>query len=208
VLVDFPEPVLRRMRIGDRIQIYAEGLGLRFPDFPGLEVHNCAPRVIERWGLRAVKSRIRVPVTHLIPAGLMGSGIGRDNTVRGDYDIQLFDPETRRRFGLDRLRFGDFVALIHADNRFGRAVHRNYVSVGVVVHGDSQVSGHGPGVVTLLTGEARHLEPAVDRQANLAVALRLRRPAAPRASATLIDKERRDRAVGRSGAGRTRGLTR
>lgn len=34
VLVDFPPQVLSRLRIGDRIQIYSYGLGLRLLDFP------------------------------------------------------------------------------------------------------------------------------------------------------------------------------
>ena len=54
----------------------------------------------------------------------MGSGIGRNNTVRGDYDIQLFDPKMNRRLGLDKLRYGDFVAVVDADNRFGRSYCR------------------------------------------------------------------------------------
>lgn len=192
VLADFPGSVLTRLRIGDRLQIYAQGVGLRLIDHPGIHVHNCSPRLIRAWGLRDAGRRVRVPVTHLIPAGIMGSGIGRNNTVLGDYDIQLFDQQARRRHGLGSLRIGDMVAIVGADNRFGRAYHQDYLSIGIVVHGDSSVSGHGPGVVTLLTGEARYLEPFRDRHANMALMLRLRRPQAPRSQPTLIDRQRRD----------------
>ena len=44
----------------------------------------------------------------------MGSGLGRDNTFRGDYDINLFDPETVREFGLEDLRLGDIVAITYS----------------------------------------------------------------------------------------------
>ncbi len=201
VLVDFPATVLRRLRIGDGIQIYAHGLGLRFPDFPGLAVYNCSPRLIRNWGLRALRQRIQVPVTHLIPAAIMGSGLGRDNAVRGDYDIQLFDPRVRRQLRLNTLRFGDFVAVMHGDTRFGRAYHKNYVTIGVVVHSDSTASGHGPGVVTLISGEARYLEPIRDPQANLAYKLRMRRPAPAVPHPTYLAKERRMAARSRARAG-------
>lgn len=174
VLVDFPFEVLRRLRIGDRVQVYSFGVGLRLPDYPWLTVVNCAPRLLERWGLRARPPRLSVPVTHRIPAGIMGSGLGRDNSCRGDYDIQLSDLALIRRLGLDRLRFGDLIAIDHADTRFGRAWHRGFTTIGAVVHGDSVKSGHGPGVVTLMTGESRFLEPVPDARANLAAILGLR----------------------------------
>jgi hypothetical protein len=207
VLVDFPAKVLAKLQIGDRMQIYGHGLGMRFLDHPGVHVYNCSPRLIRHWGLTGAGRRLRVPVTHLIPAALMGSGLGRGSTVMGDYDIQLFDQQVRRQYGLGSLRIGDMVALAHADNRFGRAYHQGYLSVGIVVHGDSSVSGHGPGVVTLLTGPARCLEPVRERQANLAVILRLRRPQTPRPQATLIEKQRPPGSRRRSSASTERGDT-
>ncbi|MCG8489471.1 MAG: DUF4438 domain-containing protein [Chromatiales bacterium] len=174
VLLDFPKKVLLKLRIGDRVQVYTYGLGLRMLDHPNLTVVNAAPKLLQRWGLRSAPPKLFVPVTHRIPAGLMASGLGRDNTVRGDYDIQLSDPESLRRFGLGRLRFGDLVAIRQADNRFGRSRHGDFTSVGVVVHGDSVKAGHGPGVVTLISGESRYLELLHDSQANLARVLGIR----------------------------------
>lgn len=203
VLVDFPRDVLARLCIGDRLQVYAHGLGLRLLDFPAVRVHNCAPRLLRAWGIHTTGRRLRVPVTHLVPASIMGSGLGRSNSVMGDYDIQLFDPEARRCYGLGSLRIGDMVAIAHADNRFGRAYHSGFISIGIVVHADSTTAGHGPGVVTLLTGEGRWLEPLRDRRANLALLLSLRQPAPARPRATLIDKEReaqRTAALKRRGA--------
>lgn len=190
VLVDFPEETLRRLRIGDRIQIDACGLGMRFIDHPEVGVLNCSPRLARRWGLLSIPPILKAPVTHLIPASVMGSGIGRSEAVRGDYDIQLFDPEVRRRFRLDSLRFGDMVGIVHSDSRFGRAYRRGSITVGVVVHGDSTVSGHGPGVLALLTGNARFLQPIRDPQANLAKILRARELPGARAYPTLIQAHR------------------
>lgn len=174
VLVDFPEPVLRRLRIGDRVQIDSIGLGLRLLDHPAVRVSNCAPALIERWGLQSEGDRLLVPVTHLVPGGIVGSGLGRNTVWRGDFDIQLFDAPTRRRYRLGTLRFGDLVAVVHTDARFGPAYRSGAVTVGVVVHGDSTVSGHGPGVTALLTGPAAVLRPVCEPRANLAELFDLR----------------------------------
>jgi hypothetical protein len=181
LMVDFPTPVLRSIRIGDQIQVHSYGLGLRFLDHPDITVTSCSPRLVRRWGLRSDSVRLQVPVTHVLPGSIMGSGIGRPDAVRGDYDIQLFDPDIRRRFGLESLRFGDIVAILHSDSRFGRAYRRGSVTIAVVVHGDSTVSGHGPGVLALLTSMGGRIEPLVTSRANLAILLGLRRlpPATP-----------------------------
>ena len=47
--------------------------------------------------------------------------------------------------------------------------------MGVVVHSRSDVSGHGPGVASLLTSKDGALEPVVTRDANLGKILGLGR---------------------------------
>ena len=74
----------------------------------------------------------------------VGSGLGRYNFYLGDSDIQLLDQRMVRRFRLDRLRFGDLAAIADADHRFGRSFRTGAMTVGVVIHSDSTVSGHGP----------------------------------------------------------------
>jgi Domain of unknown function (DUF4438) len=80
----------------------------------------------------------------------VGSGLGRYNFYLGDCDIQLLDQRMVRRFRLDRLRFGDLAAIADADHRFGRSFRTGAMTVGVVIHSDSTVSGHGPGVTPCL----------------------------------------------------------
>ncbi len=174
VLVDFPPNVLRQLRIGDRVQVYSHGLGLQLPDYPDITVTNCSPALLRRWNIRADDRHLQVPVTHRIPAFMMGSGLGKNTVWRGDYDIQLFDPNIRDRFRLGSLRFGDLVAICDGDTRFGPAYRQSRVTIGIIVHGDSTVSGHGPGVTPLLTGPARRLQPVFNPQANLAVLFNLR----------------------------------
>jgi hypothetical protein len=170
---------MRRMCIGDRVQVYAIGIGTRMVDHPSITLVNCSPRFFARWEVRDMDSSLLVPVTHVIPARLMGSGLGKNNVARGDYDIQMCDPEATRRHRLGSLRFGDIVAIEDADNRFGRSQNGSYVSVGVVVHSESTVAGHGPGVVTLMSGPVDRLRIRRDPSANIAKILGIRRIAQP-----------------------------
>jgi hypothetical protein len=190
VLIDFPAAALRRLAIGDRIQVYAYGLGVRLLDHPDIAVFNASPRLLARWLALPGSGRLPVPITHRIPARIMGSGLGRNNVQRGDYDIQLFDAPTVRRFGLGTLRFGDLVAITDADNRFGRSYASGRTSVGVVVHSESTVAGHGPGVVTLLSGPADRFDLRIDAHANIARLLEIRAPAALRPTPTLVLRAR------------------
>lgn len=191
VIVDFPLDAMKRMRIGDRVQVYAYGLGLRLLDFAEISVLNCAPRLLVRWQLASRDRKLRVPVTHRLPAGIMGSGLGRNNAYRGDCDIQLFDPVLRRRHRLGELRFGDLVAIEGADTRHGRSFHSTFTTVGVVIHSDSTVAGHGPGVTTLLSGPSSSFELIRDPNANLARVLAVRPPAAPQPQRTFVDQTAR-----------------
>ncbi len=174
VIVDFPPVVLRRLAIGDRIQIRACGQGLELPDVPGVRCLNLSPRLMGRWRLSIHRGHLHVPVTHVIPAGIMGSGLGKSDGVLGDCDIQLSDPAIVRKYRLGSLRFGDLVAICALDNRFGPSVRLGTITVGIVVHSDSHVAGHGPGVTPLLVGRATVLKPVFSPRANIARVLGLR----------------------------------
>jgi hypothetical protein len=188
VLVDFDTRTLCRLDIGDRIQIYACGMGLQLPDFPEIVVTNCAPGLLRRWAPRPIGRALEVRVTHVLPAAIMGSGLGKNNVWRGDVDIQLFDPPTRRRHGLESLRFGDLVAVTDSDTRFGAAWRGGRVTIGVVVHSDSTIAGHGPGMTALLTGPATMLRPVRDSAANIAFLYGRREFVAPRARVPLAGR--------------------
>ncbi|HWQ08608.1 MAG TPA: DUF4438 domain-containing protein, partial [Holophaga sp.] len=152
VIVDFPRAVKERLTYDDRIIIHAQGQGLKLLDHPGITVFNLDPDLLDRLKITTTdQGRIRVPVTTVVPAACMGSGIGSVHVGTGDYDIMTSDPESVTQYGLDRIRFGDFVALQDHDNRFGRAYRKGAISIGVVVHSDCMRAGHGPGVTTLMT---------------------------------------------------------
>ncbi len=83
------------------------------------------------------------------------------------------DPDTVKEYQLDKIRFGDFVALMDHDNRFGRAYRQGAISIGIVVHSDCLLAGHGPGVTTLMTCETPQIKPVIDQKANIADILRI-----------------------------------
>jgi Domain of unknown function (DUF4438) len=199
VLVDFDTSTLLRLNIGDRIQVYALGLGLRLLDHPAITVTNAAPGLLRRWLPRQRGHVLEVGVTHVLPSSLIGSGLGKNTVWRGDFDIQLADPSLRRRFGLDTLRFGDFVAIANEDGRFGPSVRHGRLTIGVVVHGDSTVSGHGPGVTSLLTGPVNRLRPWHNSNANLAAVYNRRALTAPTSHLPLVEQiSRLDHATSRN----------
>jgi len=169
VIVDFPREAKEKMSYDDKILIFARGLGLCLSDYPEIKLFNLAPELLKRMKIgESPEHKLQVPVTTVVPAACMGSGLGSSNVASGDYDIMTGDPETFRQYHLDRLRFGDIVALLDHDNRFGRDYLRGAVSIGVVVHSDCLLAGHGPGVTTLMTCASPLIEPVIDPYANLA----------------------------------------
>jgi hypothetical protein len=174
VLVDFPPETLEKLMLGDKVLVKAFGVGLRLLDFSDVRVMNLDPRFLDAIDPKVEDDKLVVPVTHVVPAGIMGSGLGANQTYSGDYDIQLFDEGVRREFGLDDLRLGDLVAILDADHSFGRIYRKGAVSVGIVVHTNCVSSGHGPGVTTLFTSSVGRIVPRVDAKANIASLLRLR----------------------------------
>lgn len=175
VLVDFEPEVLEKLVIGDKVMVRACGLGLKLTDCPGVRVMNIDPDLLEKISLKSEKDVLSVPVTHTIPAAVMGSGLGSSHTYSGDYDIQLFDSTMVEEYGLDDVRLGGLVALIDADHTYGRVYRKGAVSVGVVVHSDCVVSGHGPGVTTIFTSSKGKIKPFIDPESNLANFLGIRK---------------------------------
>ena len=174
VMVDFSEEIMEKLIIGDKMMVKAYGVGLELVDYPEIKVMNIDPGLMRKLNFSESNGKLGIPVTHKVPARVMGSGLGADEVYTGDYDIQLFDEATNKEFGLDNLRFGDIVAILDTDHSFGRIYKKDAVSVGIVVHSDCVIAGHGPGVTTLFTSTSGMIEPVIDSNANLASILKLR----------------------------------
>jgi len=91
---------------------------------------------------------------------------------KSDYDIMTADKDYIKELGLDKLRFGDFVAIKNHDNRYGRSFRRGAVTIGIVIHGDCLWAGHGPGVTTLISAvEPGLIKYKITERANLGAIL-------------------------------------
>jgi hypothetical protein len=174
VLVDFQPEILEKLMLGDKILVKAFGVGLKLADFPDVKVMNMDPRFLEALNPKPNGDKLEVLVTHIVPAAIMGSGLGANQTQSGDYDIQLFDETIREQYGLEDLRLGDLVAIIDADHSFGRIYRQGAISVGIVVHTNCVTAGHGPGVTSLMTSTLGKIIPQIDAKANIAYLLKLR----------------------------------
>jgi len=168
VLVDFSSTVMDKLMIGDKIQVRAVGQGMVLKDYGDIQVMNCDPSLFQRLNIAVQNRQLVVPVTHVIPSSIMGSGIGSRHSFSGDYDIQVTDREIVQKYGLQNLRLGDVIAIRDADCRYGRAFHSGAISVGVVVHGSCLTSGHGPGVTIIMTTLEKLVVPKIEPGANIA----------------------------------------
>ncbi len=168
VIIDFSRDVKEKLIYDDKIIIFSKGLGLKLTDYPDIMIYNLASSLLKKMEIKEVDSKLRVPVTTVVPAVCMGSGVGKAHVASGDYDIMTSDSETVEKYKLNKIRFGDFVALIDHDNRYGRAYRKGAVTIGIIVHSDCLRAGHGPGVATLMTCKTSLIEPVIDPKANIA----------------------------------------
>lgn len=168
VLIDFADEDLERMAIDDKILIKSFGQGFALLDFPAVKFFNLDPGLFDRLGIEEKGGQLVVAVAAKVPAKLMGSGLGSADVASGDYDITTQDAGEISRLGLDRLRLGDLVALEDTDNSYGRCYKSGATTIGVVVHSDCLLAGHGPGVATILTTVEPVIVPRIDPEANIA----------------------------------------
>lgn len=125
-------------------------------------------------GIMVEDGQLVVPVVMEVPGTIMGSGIGGNFLETGDYDIQTTCPEIVERYNLKKLRLGDIVAIRDHYDFWGRGRYKGAVTVGTVIHGFSDSSGHGPGVDPLLSALPGKIRTRIDPDANTAYYLGIR----------------------------------
>ena len=168
LMVHFDREVKEKMTMDDKILIKAYGQGLILEDHPSIVVRNLDPNLLDKLNITEEGKKLKIGVAKLVPACIMGSGIGTVAPAAGDYDITLHDKKIVKKYGLDELRFGDIVAIMDADTRYGRNFRTGAVTIGVIVHSDCKMSGHGPGVTTIMSCKTPDIIPFIDENANLA----------------------------------------
>lgn len=174
ILIDFDPEVHDLLCVGDTIQIRAYGRGLELLDHPGIELKKMSPKLLNAMGLEDLGGgRLRVPVAMELPVRVMASG-AELNAEYVDQDITSGDRGLMKELGIDKLRLGDLVAIHHADHRFGRGYRKGHVAIALCIHGDSVMTGHGPGILTLMAATDAEIEWFIDPGANIARHLNIR----------------------------------
>ena len=164
VLAMFAPEVLTQLAPGDGISIDAHGIGLGDDAFPDLTCHSCSPELYKAMAQQS-DGQLRVRVAAVLPSVAAAAGLGMPAAMF-NMDLHTSSPPVA---DLARnLRFGDIVAVMDQDHRFGRRHRKGWAMVGIVSHGAAAGGGHGLGLMTLLTAPAERFAFEVSDKAQLA----------------------------------------
>lgn len=166
ILVQFSPEAHDMMAPGDRIQVMTKGQGLALEDYPGVALKKMSPRLFHALGITEDNGRLQVNVAMELPIRIMGSG-AELNSEYVDQDLMSGDRALMAELGIDQMRLGDVIAIRHADHHWGRSYRKDAVSICLCIHGDSVMTGHGPGILTLMTARNGEIDFTVDPRANL-----------------------------------------
>jgi hypothetical protein len=167
VMIQFAKKTTEKLAIGDKIQVKGFGAGLAIEGRKDLRFMNVAPELIANMELVLdAEGKLVVPVAAVVPGYLMGSGTG-DVPWRGDFDIMCTDTRKIKELALGSLRFGDIVAIKDISSDYGREYFEDAIMIGVVVHSECLIAGHGPGVTTIVSSRAGSIKPVMAKSSNL-----------------------------------------
>ena len=164
----FPREAVEKLALEDRVRVRAKGLGLKIEGFEDVKVSKLSPELFEKLGLSIEGGEIVVPVVMEVPGHIMGSGMGYQPVESLDYDIQTTCPEIVERYKLKTLKLGDVVAIRDHSNVYSPGRHVGAVTIGTVIHGFSEMAGHGPGVNPILSAMPGRIKVRIDPNANIA----------------------------------------
>lgn len=174
ILVQFSPEAQEVMAPGDAVQVMTLGRGLQLTDYPAIEFKKLSPRLFHAMSISAAGAgRIHVPVAMELPIRIMGSG-AELNSEYVDQDLMSGDRALMAELGIDQMRLGDLIAIRHADHHFGRSYRKGAVSIALCIHGDSIMTGHGPGILTLITARDGAIDFTIDPGANISNLLKLK----------------------------------
>jgi hypothetical protein len=172
ILVQFSPEAHDIMAPGDQIQIMTKGQGLTLTDYPSIALKKLSPRLFHAMAITESAGRLQVNVAMELPIRIMGSG-AELNSEYVDQDLMSGDRALMAELGIERMRLGDLVAIRHADHHWGRSYRKNAVSICLCIHGDSIMTGHGPGILTLITARDGNIDFTINPNANLSNLLEL-----------------------------------
>jgi len=164
----FPREIKDKLALNDKVQVKAKGVGLKIRGFDDVRVNKISPELLENMGITVEDGQLVVPVVMEIPGHLMGSGLGFPFIEALDYDIQTTCPEIVEEYGMKKLRLGDVVAIRDAYDVYGPGRYEGAVTIGTVIHGFSNLAGHGPGINVVLSALPGKINIRIDSEANIA----------------------------------------
>ena len=165
-LVHFEQKTLDKICVGDQIDIITHGRGLKLLDFPDIELKKIDPNLLKSMNLKIVDKKLIVDVAMELPIRIMGSG-AELNSEYVDQDLMSGDRSLMKKLKIDQMRLGDLIVINHADHRWGRSFKKDYISIAICIHGDSVMTGHGPGIMTIMTGKRKNLGWKINKKANI-----------------------------------------
>lgn len=173
VTLAFDDEVIAQMNGTERFVIRACGVGLEIEGEPDVAVHNLDPELLDSLGLEEHGGVYDVKVKKIIPGHLVGAGVGGSVIASCGQLMTDNGGENDTLYGLGELCVGDFVAITDLDMTSGRTFWEGAVAVCLVVSGDCESTGAGPGIMTVLASKTAKLNPVLDADANLANLLEL-----------------------------------
>ncbi len=124
------------------------------------------PNLLKSMNLKIVDKKLIVDVAMELPIRIMGSG-AELNSEYVDQDLMSGDRSLMKKLKIDQMRLGDLIVINHADHRWGRSFKKDYISIAICIHGDSVMTGHGPGIMTIMTGKRKNLGWKINKKANI-----------------------------------------
>lgn len=164
VLAMFAPDVVAQLAPGDWISIDARGIGLADYEFPEMTFHSCSPALFEAMTEKSADGSLHIEVAAVLPSVAAAAGIGMPAAMF-NMDLHTSSPPVAEM--AKGLRFGDLVAVMDQDHRYGRQHRKGWAMVGIVSHGTATGGGHGLGLMTLLTAPVDRLKFEVSDKAQL-----------------------------------------
>ena len=172
-LIHFEQNILEKICVGDQIDIITHGRGLKLLDFPEIKIKKIDPNLLKSMNFKVENKKLIVDVAIELPIKIMGSG-AELNSEYVDQDLMSGDRSLMKKLKIDQMKLGDLIVINHADHRWGRSYKKDHVSIAICIHGDSVMTGHGPGIMTIMTGTKKNLGWRINKKANLKNILKIK----------------------------------
>ena len=172
-LIHFEQNILEKICVGDQIDIITHGRGLKLLDFLEIEIKKIDPNLLKSMNFKVENKKLIVDVAIELPIKIMGSG-AELNSEYVDQDLMSGDRSLMKQLKIDQMKLGDLIVINHSDHRWGRSYKKDHVSIALCIHGDSVMTGHGPGIMTIMTSTKKNLGWRINKKANLKNILKIK----------------------------------